>query len=70
MPNPLSDRGCRSGYEYAKRLDGVWRRQTARSLRMMAKTYLELYRRNDNCNALGIALCLEQLAENRTGRGR
>lgn len=63
------DPACRSGYEYAKRHDGIWRGENAEVLQVMERMFTELYRREGNGNSLGIALYLRELLEGRAGRG-
>lgn len=63
------DSTCRSGYEYAKRHDELWRGQSAEVLRIMAAVFMELHRREGNGNSLGIALYLRELLASESGRG-
>jgi hypothetical protein len=63
------DSTCRSGYEYAKRHDEIWRGQSTEVLRAMERMFTELHRREGNGNSLGIALYLRELLESREGRG-
>ncbi len=63
------DPACRSGYEYAKRHEGIWRRETSAVLRTMTAVFMEFYRREGNVNSLGIAMYLQEMLEGETGRG-
>lgn len=63
------DPACRSGYEYAKRHDELWRGQSVEVLQAMERMFMELYRQEGNGNSLGIALYLQELLESRAGRG-
>ena len=65
----LADPACRSGYEYAKRHDGIWRGESTEVLRTMTATFMELYLREGNGNSLGIAMYLQELLDSRSGEG-
>lgn len=58
------DLDFRSGYEYAKRSDRLWRRHSVEFLQALAKIFHDLYLRNENRNALGIAEYLRQMLDN------
>ncbi len=64
------DPACRSGYEYAKRHDELWRGQSAAGLRIMERVFRELSRSEGNGNSLGIAIYLRELLESKAGRGK
>lgn len=64
----LEDPACRSGYEYAKRHDELWRGQSAAGLRMMERVFRGLSRSEGNGNSLGIAIYLRELLASKTGR--
>lgn len=64
----LTEPDCRAGYEYARRRQAIWREETAETLRSLAGVYLELYRRTENLNSLGIAAYLLDYAASRQER--
>ncbi len=62
------ERGCRSGYEYARKHGELWRGQSVVELRAIERTFMEVYRREGNGNSLGIALYLRRLLKDKSGR--
>ncbi|MDT8900168.1 hypothetical protein [Anaeroselena agilis] len=63
------DPACRSGYEYAKRRDALWRGESEEVLRVLERAFRELHRLEGNGNSLGIALYLRELLAGEAGRG-
>lgn len=62
--NMLKDPDYLSGYEYAKKMIGLWKGQTPGELIVFAQTYYQLYRRDQNRHSLGMAMFLRRMVDN------